>query len=225
MFKKCKNTVSIKNYEKKAKVNPYRCKLAPKSPSNILISGSTGAGKTNLLCNLIYDLMFWDNIYVFTPNLEEEKYQNLKEACLSAGGGENIFEQEITHTVDDMDPKKHNLVIFDDWITSDRNTLSCISDFFIRGRKQNCTNIFLTQSYFAAPKVIRLNCHYFFIFRLNDKREINELYKSHGTIPKETFTSLILEATAKPFDFFCIDKTGSDTSTAFRKNLDHLCTF
>ena len=32
-----------------------------------------------------------------------------------------------------------------------------VTDSFIRGRKQNISLVFITQSYFAAPKNIRLN--------------------------------------------------------------------
>lgn len=223
MFKKAQNKVKIQNYEKGKIKKNKRCSLAPNTPTNILISGSTGAGKTNLLCNLIYDLMSWNNIYVYTPNLQEDKYINLQTACESAGGGESIFSQEIDLTVDDMDSSSHNIVVFDDWITTDAKTMSIINDYFIRGRKRNCTNIFLTQSYYDTPKMIRLNCNYFFIFKLRDRREIMELYKSHGTMSKEDFAKMVLEATSMPYDFLCIDKTVSTSSPlAYRKKFDGL---
>ena len=42
------------------------------------------------------------------------------------------------------------------------------TELFIRGRKLNISLVFITQSYFAVPKNIRLNfTHYFFIKMAN----------------------------------------------------------
>ena len=38
-----------------------------------------------------------------------------------------------------------------------------VTELFIRGRKLNISFVFITQSYFAKPKNIRLNCMDYFI--------------------------------------------------------------
>ena len=48
--------------------------------------------------------------------------------------------------------KRKILIVFDDMIAD-----KIVSELFIRGRKLNISIVFITQSYFAVPKDIRLN--------------------------------------------------------------------
>lgn len=50
----------------------------------------------------------------------------------------------------------YTVLIFDDFVTEADEHL--IIDLLIRSRKKNCSSIYLTQSYFTAPKDIRLQC-------------------------------------------------------------------
>ena len=46
-----------------------------------------------------------------------------------------------------------------------------VTELFIRDRKLNIFLVFITQSYFAVPKNIRLNStHYFFVKILNKRK-------------------------------------------------------
>ena len=52
------------------------------------------------------------------------------------------------------------LIVFDDMITDmliNKKLNSIVTELFIRGRKLNISLVFITQSYFAVPKNIRLN--------------------------------------------------------------------
>ena len=42
----------------------------------------------------------------------------------------------------------------------------------IRGRKLNSSLVFITQSYFAVPKNIRLNSTHYFIMKVPNKQEL-----------------------------------------------------
>ena len=44
-----------------------------------------------------------------------------------------------------------------------------ITELFIRGRKLNISLAFITQSYFAVPKKIRLNYTHYFIKKITQK--------------------------------------------------------
>ena len=46
-----------------------------------------------------------------------------------------------------------------------------VTELFIRGKKLIISLVFVTQSYFAMPKDIRLNCTYYFIMKIPHKRE------------------------------------------------------
>ena len=45
-----------------------------------------------------------------------------------------------------------------------------VTELFIGGRKLNIYLAFITQSYFAVPKNIRLNCKHYFILKILNKR-------------------------------------------------------
>ena len=50
---------------------------------------------------------------------------------------------------------------------------SQVTKLFIRGRKQNISLVFITQSYFKVPKDVRLNTTHFFIMKIPNKRELS----------------------------------------------------
>ena len=45
-----------------------------------------------------------------------------------------------------------------------------VLELFIKGRKLNISLVFITQSYFTAPKDIRLNSTHYFIMKISNKR-------------------------------------------------------
>ena len=47
-----------------------------------------------------------------------------------------------------------------------------VTDLFIRGRKLNISLVFITQSYFAIPKNVRLNFTHYFIIKIPNKQEL-----------------------------------------------------
>ena len=55
-----------------------------------------------------------------------------------------------------------------------------IEDLFIRCRKVNISLVFITQSYFAFPKVARLNLTHYFIMKINNKRELQNIAINHS---------------------------------------------
>jgi len=234
MFKKHTKAINIKNYnsnQHKTFINKIRNPLAPVTPTNILISGHTGCGKTNLLLNLIYDLLYWDNLYVYAKDLEEPLYQNLMASCEEADLISEFnyeFKSDLTDasSIDDMDRNSHNLIIFDDFCT-DAASMSKIKEYFIRGRKKNCTCIFISQDYYSVPKLIRLQCSYFCLFKCRDDRELLEIYKTHNCgLTKDQFKKVFREATLQKYNFLLIDKTHSACDKkSLRKNFDFLFHF
>ena len=53
------------------------------------------------------------------------------------------------------------------------------TELFIRGRKLNIFLVFITQSYFKFPEDVRLNTTHFFIARIPNKRERQEIAINH----------------------------------------------
>ena len=54
-------------------------------------------------------------------------------------------------------------------------------ELFIRGRKLNISLVFITQSYFAVPKIIRLNSTHYFIIKIPNKKELQQIVYNHSS--------------------------------------------
>ena len=77
-------------------------------------------------------------------------------------------------------PDKENkiLIVFDDMIADmvhNKKLDSLVTELFIRGRKSNISLVFITQSYFKVPKDVRLNTTLFFIAKIPNRRELQEI--------------------------------------------------
>ena len=49
----------------------------PRKCFRMLICGPSGSGKTNTLMHMIYNMLYFDKVYLYAKNLEQSKYQNL----------------------------------------------------------------------------------------------------------------------------------------------------
>ena len=47
-------------------------------------------------------------------------------------------------------------------------------------QKTKYKSFFLNQSYFSVPKDVRLNCTHYIIFKLNNKRELQNIAVNHS---------------------------------------------
>ena len=104
----------------------------------------------------------------FASNLHESKYQNLIKTFepISNEAGYDIIEASndkiipLNHMTDD----NQKLVIFDG---HDRE----IRDYFTNSRNENCSCIYLSQSWFNTDKTIRMNASHCFIFEFPSTNE------------------------------------------------------
>ena len=92
---------------------------------------------------------------------------------------------------------------------------------FIRGRKLNICIVFITQSCFKVPKDVRLNYTHFFIMKIANKRELQQIALNHSSdIDFKDFLKIYKRCTAEPYSFLVNDTTlPSDDLLRFRKNL------
>ena len=56
-----------------------------------------------------------------------------------------------------------------------------VAELFIRNRKLNIPLAFITQSYIAVPRDIRLDCTYYFIMKISNKRELEKIAFNHSS--------------------------------------------
>ena len=55
-----------------------------------------------------------------------------------------------------------------------------VTELFARDRKVNISIVFITQSYFRVPKDVRLNFTHFFIMKISNKRELQQIILKHS---------------------------------------------
>ena len=58
---------------------------------------------------------------------------------------------------------------------------SVVTELFIRGRKVNISLVFIPQSYFKVPKEVRLNTTHFFIGKIPNRRELQQIAINHSS--------------------------------------------
>ena len=83
-----------------------------------------------------------------------------------------------------------------------------VLELFIRGTKLNISIAVITQSYFKKSKDVRLNSTDFFIMKIPNKRELQQLVLNHSSDKEfKNFMNLYKKCTAKPYSFLVIDDT------------------
>ena len=205
-------------------------------PYRKLIIGPSGSGKTNYLLNSIpKDDNIIDKIYLYAKDVEEPKYQFLIEKTEKAGiknlEDKNAF-IEYSNNMDDIyddindynkKRKRKMLIVFDDMIShvmSNKKAQQVLKELFIRCRKLNISLCFLTQSYFSLPKELRLNCTHYIIFKLNNKRELQNIAINHSAdIDYKYFVKIYRDCTKRPYNFLTIE-TKQPVDKRFKKNFN-----
>ena len=119
--------------------------------------------------------------------------------------------------------KRKILIAFDDMITNMQNNEKLnkiVKELFIRGTKLKISLVFIMQSYFKAPKDVRVNTMQIFIRKITNK-ELQQIVHNHSSdIDFKDFRNLCKKCTAKPHSFLVIDDTlASDNPSRFRSNL------
>ena len=199
--------MKIPNYDSASNNDCNFRRLLPYMPSDtfrMLICGPSGCGKTNVLMHMLYNLLYYDKIYLFSKNLEQPKYRQLLETFrpISEEVGYDVIEESNGDVVplESLDNDNQKIVIFDDFVC-ERNQKPLI-EYFIGGRHKNCSVIYLSQSYYLTPKDIRLNCSHFCIFDSPSNAETARMCREVN-VSKKRFES----ATSEPYSFAYIDKT------------------
>ena len=123
-----------------------------------------------------------------------------------------------------LNKKRKMLIVFDDMIVdimTNKNFQSIIEDLFIRCRKSNISLVFIIQSYFSVPKVVRLNLTHYLFMKINNRKELKNIAINHSAdTDYRDFIKMYRECTKEPFNFLTIDiKLPSTNPLRFRKNL------
>ena len=92
--------------------------------------------------------------------------------------------EDVYKNIEDYNPNKNRnvLMVFDDMtadMINNKNLNPIVTELFIRDRKLNIFIIFITQSYFKVLKDVILNSTQFFIMKIPNKRELQQVALNH----------------------------------------------
>ena len=151
----------------------------------------------NALFNLINHELDIDKVYLYGKDPYEAKYQLLIKKRESTGfkylNDSNAF-IEYSNDMDDIynknieeyDPnkKRKTVIVFDDMIAdilSNKGLNTIVTELFNRGRKLNISLVFITQTYFVVLKNIRLNSTHYFLIKIPNKIEHQQIAFNHSS--------------------------------------------
>ena len=103
-------------------------------------------------------------------------------------------------------------------ITEDKKLNLVVTHLFIRGRKLNISFVLITQSYLAVPKNIRLNFTHYFIMKIPNKWELQQVAFNHSSdIDFKDFINLYKKCIVQLYSFLVINAAlASDTLVSER---------
>ena len=113
--------------------------------------------------------------------------------------------------------RKGKCLYIDDIITdmkSNKTLSPIVAELFLRGKKVSILLVFISRSYFNPPKTIRLNATEYFIMKILNKRELQQIASNHSSeIGFKDFMKLYTKA------LFLVDERtlSSDNPLRFRK--------
>ena len=113
-----------------------------------------------------------------------------------------------------MEKKHEILIVFDNMITD-------MLIIWLLRHKATHLIIIITQSYFVVPKNIKLNATHYFVIKISNKRELQQIAFNHSSdIDFNDFMNLYKKCTAKPYSSLVIDATVvSDNPLHFRNSI------
>lgn len=222
--------MSINFYEhvkkKETVLNPNYNSHGINVPFRMLIAAPSGSGKTNKLCNLVYLMnKTFHEIIICVKSADEPLYDLLSNKL---EGMVQIHESGEVPSLDNYSIKdektnklkrrdnKQRLIVFDDLILDKKANLLA-KDYYIKGRKLGFSMVYIGQSFFQIPKMIRDNCQYFILGKNLLKKDLRLILSCFPSELKlDQFTDLYNQLTNDPMSCILIDL---DKRT-LRKNID-----
>lgn len=157
---------------------------------HILVTGKTGAGKSNTLLNLLYfssasgkptykKVFFvyktWEPLYKY---LQDELKKNI---VFLKGLNDKDF-PTVDSFPDGSDKNKDQyLFVFDDVVNDKAKTdIKKIADYYTYGRKKNFTIVFLTQSFFQTNIYFRKQTSWLILNGISGNRDLASILRDYA---------------------------------------------
>jgi hypothetical protein len=202
--------------------NPHFDTHHIKLPFRLIIAGNSGSGKTQTLLNLLYNMPdTFERIFIVTKCKAEPLYEYLEDKLGDKGLSIKEGLGELPD-LDSLDKTQNNLIVLDDLVNEPVKQQRPICDYFIRARKKNCSIIYISQSFYAVPKLIRDNISYLIIKQVSSMKNLTMICRECSLgIEKSQLKKIYDDATQSKQDFLMIDLETEPTDR-FRKNFDEI---
>jgi len=219
---------SVFNNEHDTKLKYIKNNL-PKPPFRIILVGSTGSGKSNLIKNICFNREFgytryFDEFYIFSGSLDDVyEYKALATNKHKYAVYQNIDFDQLEKLITEMEKsqlisvhKKRNILfVFDDKAfdnISNRNKTNIIDTLFARGRHMRISILISSQKYMQLNQNMRaLNLSQLFIFKGTNTIDLDNIAKEHtGEIDIADFRKAITDNLNEQYSFIVIDNKGKD---------------
>ena len=205
-------------------INPFKKFHNISVPFRGCLIGSSGSGKTATFLNICSVMSkTFNHIYIYT-RAREPLYDYLREQL-----DDTLL--TISYDLNDLRqfPEENyygqSLVVIDDFCNEPNQ--QCIQELYIRGRKiaGGVSLLYLTQSYFKVPKLIRLQLNYIFILKVSGVRDLKMILSEYSLgASKEQLTKMYEYACniSGVFGHFLLIDLQAEQSKTYRKNFDEI---
>lgn len=181
-------------------------------PFRAVEAAPSGSGKTNLCLNLIamMDKTFHE-IIVCVLSASEPLYELLAQldGVIFYEGGQvpplSEFEKRDENGKIMRKDKLQRLMIFDDLVLNG-SANKVIAEYYIKGRKLGLSMLYLSQSFYQIPKVIRINSQYLILGKNLLTRDLKIIMQEFpANMSPSDFQALYEELTEEPMSSITID--------------------
>ncbi|KAL8013228.1 putative poxvirus A32, P-loop containing nucleoside triphosphate hydrolase [Plasmopara halstedii] len=173
-------------------------------PFRMCVASPSGSGKSNTVLFIIALLSKCFTKIVICTKTNETLYDHLQDTIDNV----QVIEEGMVPAMSEYDSETSKLIIFDDLVIEPKRTQAQISQYFIRGRKQGWSMIYISQSYFGIPKTIRINSQYVILGRNLTQRDLGIICRDFPTdIPIKTFIDLYKRTTSEKMTTMLMDIT------------------
>lgn len=194
-------------------------------PFRMLIVGSSGSGKSNVVVNLIQKFNdTFGSVKICCKDRNEPLYKFLTDKLDPSTFQiyEGLKNVPSLDNKEEFDPSMQHLIVFDDLCLEKNQAI--IEDYLIRGRKiaKGVNIIYLTQSYFKCPRVIRMNVNYIVLKKVGSNKDLVSILKEYSLgVDINELKKLYKNNVKNMTDFLLIDLDASDDKR-FRKGFKEI---
>ena len=212
--------MKLKNLDAGKKSSEHLCLLYPflTEDYRMLIAGRSGCGKTNTLLNMLIEpLVHYDKIYMYSRNPHQDKVQDFKKLMERSSQKVGYDLLKLLEEDDIIDTSQYandnrKVVVFDDLMNASKAVQNKIANHFTDGRHHKISPIYLSQSYYDVPKMLRLNCSHMILYPPDNENHL-------GLIAKENRIDPTLFDKLGPYEFLFLDKEKKTISKNFDESV------